>query len=315
MKRLAMMLAAGSMAVAWGCGGGDDDDDSGDDDATCEAVTFVSVIGMNAPTYLKQPGDYLLPEDPDPDRLTVTYNGDGPIPVLENGMRVYSVEACAGSARIEAHHTLSGALVGTVDWQLVPIEIDDPYPYTEDTVFSDSAVVALGEAGDYSLERVPLGWGPPSDGLWRFHVVNGWISDAMNARLIELNPETLEPRPEAETPWESAVVDNLAPRSTAVVEVEHPRWLDPDDEMVLVGLEFWAESAPETRTTSPLMYPLPIGLDTYGYQGGLGTPPDGTIFMFLIWPQYYMELDSYYFPCRDPLMIQYQEDGACSGAK
>jgi hypothetical protein len=267
------------------------------EDASCEIVSTIRVSGMTDPSYLPKVGDADLLEDPDPDRLTVTYNGGEPIKVISNGLRTYYVDVCAGPAVIDVRHTVSGEPVGHVEWDASRVKIPDVGDYSDGAYpngFPDSFVVAYGAQGGYRLDRIPIQWQAPEGGKWRFHIFNAWTEDTLSLSLFQIDPSTRLPLSEEEDPYQQSVVTNLAPLSSTVVEVDHPFWHDLHEDQIIVTLLVFRDLDPDGDL--PLYFPF----DASPYK--IANPPDGSIITILMYPQFLLVLGMDFFECRDPLM-------------
>jgi hypothetical protein len=267
------------------------------------AVTEYEVLGLTSPVFYADREEDELPDDPDPDRFSVTYNGEK-VRVFENGSRNYRIYLCAGPAVLDIKHEMSGVSVGHWEWEVPPERFTVPGAvaggWPEDSFFRQTYIIVYGMTTAFTVDPVEINYAEPTDGKWRVYVFNGYQDDSISARIAGLDMVNQTVIPDEENPFIAPVVTGLAAKSSAVVEADHPYWHDTNEEPVYVTFEFWFDSAPTVRRSFLIQEPvLPTMTET-----GLANWPDGSILFFYVWPDHEATLEGHFFNCRDPMFRQ-----------
>jgi hypothetical protein len=291
-------------------------------DAGCEIISYAYIKGLTSPVWhgvLPVPDD--IPDDPDPDRFTIVYNGE-PAPRTHGffGVRMEYLHECTGHATVELSHTVSGEFIGREEWDVIDVTstFDDWISLMSVSngrapELPDITLVAFGEAHAYSTKAVHMQWGPPvaDKGLWRFHVFNGLLNDNLTARLVsgDIVRDKYDVVPDGLV--QIAVVTNMAPKSVDIVEADHLRWHDdyeygvaPQKAMALELFRGSSADPDKLLQRYPLIYPL-MEFDAYERLGlAPGTMlslPDGMVTTVGVNPEGQFWGYGISFLCRDPM--------------
>jgi hypothetical protein len=284
-------------------------------DAGCEIISHAEIWGLTAPVWRKAPDPSLL-EDPDPDRITVLYNGSlVPEKPAHFGRRYYLVPECAGLAEFEVSHTFSKEIIGHAAWDVVEVSttFKDWVPSLDESkrimLYPEVYLIAFGEAGAYSVEDMHIRYAPSNvdKELWRFHIVNGLLNDGLTVRLVsgDLDQENGQITPDGD--MQTVLVTNLAPKSYTIVEnIDHNRWHEygviPTKAMLLELYQGDSIEPSNLNTYIPQVIWLPMDVEAIGMPAGTRLPfPSGSVMTLLVYPDWGSVEIQYPFTCRDPL--------------
>jgi hypothetical protein len=234
----------------------------------------------------------------DTEKLSITYNG---VKINYTSYFETAFQLCTGPALLEIKHDATGEFIGSFEWEAESATVSDPGAYVDASgeipKFTSKVVAVFGEPGDFSAKAFVPDFNAPPEGRWRFHVVNGMSTARMSARIVSGKADGLTAAvlvsPDENPTFEAFIVEDLAPEDVAVVDVDHPHWSGPEEEVPFVVLEYWFDDSAD-RHWYDVLVPA-VGTET-----GMTILPDGTINFLIARPDRLTTLGGMFFTCRDP---------------